>query len=71
MDFTGIKLSQRPTMDNGGVITHIHALPQPIAPDVHCEVCLHWIGQYYTDIPMLQEKIKDLMAQNDSLKNEN
>jgi regulator of replication initiation timing len=46
-------------------------LPQPTVPAVHCEVCLHWIGQYYTDVPVLQEKIKTLMAQNDSLTIEN
>jgi hypothetical protein len=42
--FTGIKLSQRPIVDSGSVLTHNHAFPQPISPTVHCEVCLHWIG---------------------------
>jgi hypothetical protein len=70
-EFTGINLRPRLTVDSGSVLTHNHAFPQPIAPVVHCEVCLHWIGQYYTDIPILQKKIKALMAQNDSLTNEN
>ena len=42
-EFIGIKLGQRLTMDSGSVLTHSHALPQPIAPAVHCEVCLHRI----------------------------
>jgi hypothetical protein len=70
-EFTGIKLGQRPTVDSSGVLAHNYTLPQPITPVVHCEVCLHWIGQYYTDIPILQARIKALMAQNDSLANEN
>ena len=57
-------------MDSGSVLTHSHVFPQPFSPVVHCEVCLHWIGLYYTDIPILQAKIKDLTNQNDSLTNE-
>jgi hypothetical protein len=70
-EFIGIKLGQRPTVDSGSVLTHSHVPPQLIVPDVHFEVCLHWIGRYYTDIPILQENIKALMTQNDSLTNEN
>ena len=70
-DFPGIKLGQRPTVDSGSVLTHIHALPQPFSPAVNCEVCLHWIGLYYTDIPVLREKIKALTTQNCSLTIEN
>ena len=67
----GIKFGQNPTVDSGSVLTHSHALAQPFAPVVNCEVCLHWIGLYYTYILVLQEKIKALTAQNDSLTNEN
>jgi hypothetical protein len=70
-DFPGIKLSQRPKVDSGSVLTQIHALPQPLSAAVNCEVCLPWIGLYYTDIPILQENIRDLMAQNRSLTIEN
>jgi hypothetical protein len=49
-DFPGIKFGQNPTVDSGSVLTHSHALPQPFSPAVNCEVCLHWIGLYYTDI---------------------
>jgi hypothetical protein len=69
--FTRIKVDQRPTVDSGSVLTHSHVLPQLISPAIHFEVWLHWIGQYYTYILILQEKIKDLTAQNDSLTNEN
>jgi hypothetical protein len=70
-DFQGIKFSQNPTVDSGSVLTHNHVLPQPFTPVVNCEVCLHWIGLYYTDIPVLQETIKALTAQNRSLTIEN
>jgi hypothetical protein len=70
-EFTGIKIGQRPTVGSSDVLPHNYTLPQPIAPAAHCEVCLHWIGQYYTDIPILQVRIKALVAQNDSLANEN
>jgi regulator of replication initiation timing len=58
-------------VDSGSVLTHNHVLAQPFAPAVNCEVCLHWIGLYYRDIPILQKKIQALMAQNRSLKIEN
>jgi hypothetical protein len=48
-----------------------YTLSQKISPAVHYEVCLHWIGKYYTDIPILQEKIKTLTTLNESLENEN
>jgi Tfp pilus assembly protein PilN len=38
---------------------------------VHCEVCLHWIGKYYTDIPILQARIKALTTHNELLAKEN
>jgi hypothetical protein len=70
-EFAGINLGQRPTMDSSGVLAHNHMLSQPITHVVHCEACLHWIGRYYIDIPILQARIKSLVAQNDSLENEN
>jgi hypothetical protein len=38
---------------------------------VHCEVCFHWIEQYYKDIPILQERIKALTNHNELLIKEN
>ena len=46
-------------------------LPQKIALVVHYKMCLHWIGQYYTNIPILQANIKSLMTHNELLANEN
>jgi hypothetical protein len=57
-EFIGIKIAQRPTVGSSDVLPHNYTLPQLISPAAHCEVCLHWIGQYYTDIPILQERIK-------------
>jgi len=44
-------------------------IPQQITPTLHCEVCLHWIGKYYTNILILQEKIKSLTTHNELLAN--
>jgi hypothetical protein len=38
---------------------------------VHCDSCLDWIERYYTDVPLLQARIKSLAAQNALLKQEN
>jgi hypothetical protein len=70
-EFTSIKIGQRPTVGSSDVLPHNYTLRQSISPAAHCEVCLHWIGQYYTDIHILQARIKSLVAQNDSLPNEN
>jgi cell division protein FtsB len=48
-----------------------HALHRPTIPPVQCDVCFHWIERYYTDIPILQARIKMLTAQNESLRQEN
>jgi hypothetical protein len=58
-------------VDSSDVLPHNYTFPQQIAPVVHCEVCLHWIGKYYTDIPILQARIKALTTLNESLANEN
>jgi hypothetical protein len=46
-------------------------LHRPAIPLVQCDVCFHWIKWYYTDIPILQARIKMLIAQNESLRQEN
>jgi hypothetical protein len=70
-EFTGIKIGQRPTMGRIEFLPHNYTFPHPISPAAHCEVCLHWISQYYTDIAILQVRIKSLVAENDLLANEN
>jgi hypothetical protein len=57
-------------MDSVTVLMHSHVPCQPTVPSPQCEVCLHWIGKYYTDVPFLQVKIKTLAAQIDSLTSE-
>jgi hypothetical protein len=32
-DFPGIKLSQKPIVDSGSILTHSHVFPQPTVPD--------------------------------------
>jgi hypothetical protein len=46
-------------------------LHQHIVPPIQCDVCFHWIEQYYTDIPILQAQIKTLTAQSESPRQEN
>ena len=46
-------------------------LHQPSILPGQCDVCFHWIERYYTDIPILQVRIKMLTAQNESLRQEN
>jgi hypothetical protein len=41
-----------------------------IAP-VHCDSFLDWIEHYYRDIPLLQDQVKCLAAQNSLLEREN
>jgi hypothetical protein len=48
-----------------------HTLYQQLVPSVQCDVCLHWIERYYTDIPILHAQIKTLTAQNELLRKEN
>ena len=69
--FTGIKIGQRLTTSIVDVLAPNYTIPQQFSPTVHCEVCLHWIGKYYTDIPILQARIKALMTHNELLANEN
>jgi hypothetical protein len=65
--FTGIKFGQGPTTGNVDILTPNYTLPRQIAPSVHCEVCLHWIEWYYSDIPILQARIKALTNHNELL----
>jgi hypothetical protein len=42
-----------------------------VVTPVHCDSCLDWVERYYTDVPLLQARIRTLTAQNDLLKQEN
>ena len=58
-------------MGSVDVLAPNYTIPQQISLTVHCEVYLHWIGQYYTNIPILQERIKSLTTHNELLANKN
>jgi hypothetical protein len=69
--FTGINLSQGPTTGNVDALTSNYMLHGQVTPSVHCEVFLHWIEQYYKDIPILQARIRSLTNHNELLIKEN
>jgi hypothetical protein len=48
-----------------------YVLHRPATSPVHCDDCYIWVERYYTDIPILQARIKTLTAQNDFLRQEN
>jgi len=35
---------------------------------VHCDIYLNWIEYYYTNVPLLQDRVKQLDSQNSLLK---
>jgi hypothetical protein len=68
-EFPGIQLCDKPTirMENSPThnVVHAHSLQS------QCEVCRSWIDRYYTDVPLLQSRLKSLKDQVDMLTNEN
>jgi hypothetical protein len=69
--FSGIGLGQGKITGKVDTTMFDCTLHQHIVPPVQCDVCLHWIERYYTDIPILQARIKTLTAQSESLRQEN
>jgi hypothetical protein len=69
--FSGIGLDQGKIADKVDTSMFECTLHRPSIPPIQCDVCFHWIEQYYTDIPILQSIIKMLTAQNKSLRQEN
>ena len=53
-DFTSISLGQGHVTSNVDIARLDCTLHQHILPPIQCEVCLHLIERYYTDIPILQ-----------------
>jgi hypothetical protein len=41
--------------------------PLPTIEPVHCENCLDWVERYYRDIPCLQDRLNQMVAQNSLL----
>jgi hypothetical protein len=56
-------------MDNSLTVNAIGANAQALQPQ--CNECRSWIDQYYTDVPLLQSRLKYLEDQVDLLTNEN
>jgi hypothetical protein len=69
--FSGIRHDQKKIAGKVDTSMFDCALHRPAIPPVQCDVCFHWIERYYTDIPILQARIKTLTAQNESLRQEN
>jgi hypothetical protein len=69
--FSGIGLGQGKITCKVDTTMSDCTLHQHIVPHVQCDVCFHWIERYYTDIPILQARIKTLTAQSESLRQEN
>jgi hypothetical protein len=69
--FSSIGLNQGKIVDKVDTSMLDCTLHRPGIPHVQCDVCLHWIERYYTNIPILQARIKTLTAQNESLRQEN
>jgi hypothetical protein len=69
--FSGIRPDQKKIAGKIDTPLFDCALHRPAISPVQCDVCFHWIERYYTDIPVLQARIKSLTAQNDLLRQEN
>jgi hypothetical protein len=70
-EFSGIRLCNKPTfhVEDSPTLNVVSANAQSLQPQ--CDGCRSWIGRYYTDVPLLQSRLKYLKDQVGSLKNEN
>jgi hypothetical protein len=69
--FSGIGLGQGKITGKVDTTMFECTLHQHTVSPVQCDVCFHWIERYYTDIPILQDQIKTLIAQIESPIQEN
>jgi hypothetical protein len=69
--FSGIMHDQKKTTGKTDTSLFDYALHRHSISLVQCDVCFHWVERYYTNIPLLQSRIKTLAAQNDLLRQEN
>jgi hypothetical protein len=69
--FYGIRPDQKKITDKVDTPMFDCALHRPAISPIQCDVFFHWIERYYTDIPVLQTRIKSLTSQNDLLRKEN
>jgi hypothetical protein len=70
-EFPGIRFCDKPTfrVDDSPTLNAISANAQSLQPQ--CNECRSWIDRYYTDVPLLQSRLKSLKDQVDLLTNEN
>jgi hypothetical protein len=70
-EFPGIQLCDKPTIRMEDSLTHnvVSANANPLQSQ--CDECRSWIDRYYTDVPLLQSRLKSLRDQVDMLTNEN
>ena len=54
-----------------GALVHNQVCSHATVAQSKCEICLSWIDRYYTDIPILQSRVKALKDQIDVLTSEN
>jgi hypothetical protein len=70
-EFPGVKLGNESTVRMEDAPVHNLVCSHATATQSKCEVCLSWIDRYYTDIPILQSRVKALKDQIDVLTSEN
>jgi hypothetical protein len=51
--FYGIGFGQGKMASKADMVMSDRTLHQHVVPSVQCDVCMLWIEQYYTDIPIL------------------
>jgi hypothetical protein len=70
-EFSSIWLCHKPTfrLDDSPTLNAVSANAQSLQPQ--CDECQSWIDKYYTDVPLLQSRLKYLKDQVDILTNEN
>jgi len=70
-DFSSIRICDKPTfrVDDSPILNDVSANAQSL--QTQCDECWSWIDRYYTDVPLLQSRLKSLKDQVNSLTNEN
>ena len=56
-------------MEDSLILNAVSANAQSL--QLQCDECRSWIDRYYTDVPLLQSRLKSLRDQVDRLTNEN
>ena len=70
-EFPGIQLCDKSTIYMEDSLTHNVVRANANSLQSQCDVCRSWIDRYYTDVPLLQSRLKSLRDQVDMMTNEN